>query len=52
MYKNYLFSSNFNALKGVAVILSRKGVKNIIRKTSEGWSLEAQCSLDTIKQAI
>lgn len=52
MYSNFIFSESFGPLKNMAIVLSKMGVKCVIRKTPQGWSLEAKASLDTIKQAI
>ena len=52
MYNNFIFSESFESLKGIAIILSRRGIKTTIRRTPKGWSLEAKCSLDTIREAI
>lgn len=52
MYSNYLFSENFKSLKDVAIILSRKGIRNIIRKTPTGWSLEVKCSMVEINSIL
>mgnify|MGYP006874321158 FL=1 len=52
MYSNYLFSESFESLKGVAIALSRKGIRNIIRKTPAGWSLEVKCSMVEINSIL
>ena len=52
MYSNFLFSESFEPLKNMAIVLSKGGVKCVIRKTPQGWSLEAKTSLDTIREAI
>lgn len=52
MYSNFIFSESFESLKGIAVVLSRRGIKTIIRRTQQGWSLEAKCPLDSIREAM
>lgn len=52
MYSNYLFSESFESLKNVAIMLSRKGIRNIIRKTPAGWSLEVKCSMVEINSIL
>ena len=52
MYSNFIFSESFEPLKNMAIVLSKRGVKTVIRKTPQGWSLEAKTSLDTIREAI
>lgn len=52
MYSNFIFSESFESLKGIAVVLSRRGIKTIIRRTPQGWSLEAKCPLDSIREAM
>lgn len=52
MYSNFIFSESFGPLKNMAIVLSKMGVKTVIRKTPQGWSLEVKASLDTIKQAM
>ena len=52
MYSNFIFSESFGPLKNMAIVLSKRGVKCVIRKTPQGWSLEAKTSLDTIREAI
>ena len=52
MYSNFIFSESFEPLKNMAIVLSKRGVKCVIRKTPQGWSLETKASLDTIREAI
>lgn len=52
MYSNYLFSESFDSLKRIAIQFSRKGVRNIIRKTPAGWSLEVKCSMIEINSIL
>ena len=52
MFSNYLFSEDLNSLKPIAIELSKKGYRNVIRRTPEGLSLEVFCSVDVINKML